>query len=82
MEQDRDLTQLKQIIRQLVELDHTVKSRLRLFLKGKKHEEIKDVLREFDEASLRMICEMSLPEEDYEICHAVQEVLDEKKSDG
>jgi hypothetical protein len=37
-------------------------------------------LRELDKASLEMLCEMSLPDEDYEICQAVQEVLGEKKS--
>lgn len=79
MKQENDLNLLKEIIRQLAELDRVVKSKLRLFLKGKTKEEIKDVLRELDTASLNMLCEMSLPEEDYEICAAVQEVLDEKK---
>jgi hypothetical protein len=79
MEQDRDLTLLKEIIRQLTELDKVVKSKLRLFLKGKEKHEIKEVLRELDEPSLNMLCEMSLPEEDYEICQAVQEVLLEKR---
>ena len=79
MEHDRDLALLREIIRQLAELDKVVKSKLRLFLKGKDKEEIKEVLRELDRASLDLLCEMSLPEEDYEICAAVQEVLAEKK---
>jgi hypothetical protein len=77
MDHEKDLNLLKQIIRQLAELDKVVKSKLRLFLKGKSKEEIKDVLRELDESSLNLLCEMSLPEEDYEICAAVQEVLAE-----
>jgi hypothetical protein len=79
MDHEKDLQLLKQIIRQLSELDIVVKSKLRLFLKGKSKEEIKEVLRELDEPSLHMLCEMSLPEEDYEICQAVQEVLNEHK---
>jgi hypothetical protein len=76
---ERDLTLLKQIIKQLSELDRVVKSKLRLFLKNKSKDEIKEVLRELDEPSLNLLCEMSLPEEDYEICQAVQEVLAETK---
>jgi hypothetical protein len=76
-----DLTLLKEIIRQLTELDKVVKSKLRVFLKGKNKEEVKDVLRELDRPSLEMLCEMSLPEEDYEICQAVKEVLDEKQEE-
>ena len=72
MDHDRDLALLKEIIRQLAELDKVVKSKLRLFLKGKDKDEIKDVLRELDKPSLDLLCEMSLPEEDYEICAAVQ----------
>jgi hypothetical protein len=79
MDHQKDLNLLKQIIRQLSELDKVVKSKLRLFLKGKSTEEIKEILRELDEPSLNMLCEMSLPEEDYEICQAVQEVLAESK---
>lgn len=79
MDHDRDLALLKEIIRQLAELDKVVKSKLRLFLKGKDKDEIKEVLRELDKPSLDLLCEMSLPEEDYEICQAVQEVLAEKK---
>ena len=78
MDHKTDLALLKEIIRQLVELDKVVKSKLRIFLKDKSHEEIKEVLRELDIPSLHVLCEMSLPEEDYEICHAVQEVLKEK----
>ena len=78
MEQKKELSYLKDIIRQLVELDRVVKTKLHAFLKGKDHEEIKDILRELDKNSLNLLCEMSLPEEDYEICHAVQEVLKEK----
>jgi hypothetical protein len=80
MDHKTDLALLKEIIRQLVELDKVVKSKLRIFLKDKNHEEIKDVLRELDAPSLNVLCEMSLPDEDYEICHAVQEVLKEKES--
>jgi hypothetical protein len=76
---NKDLILLKEIIRQLAELDKVVKSKLRLFLKGKDKEEIKEVLRELDSSSLHLLCEMSLPEEDYEICAAVQEVLAEKE---
>ena len=76
----KDLKLLKQIIQQLAELDKVVKSKLRLFLKGKDKNEIKEILRELDEPSLNMLCEMSLPDEDYEICQAVQEVLLENKS--
>lgn len=79
MDHDRDLALLKEIIRQLAELDKVVKTKLRLFLKGKQKEEIKEVLRELDKPSLDLLCEMSLPDEDYEICQAVQEVLAEKK---
>src|SRR5689334_12794327 len=79
MDQKTDLALLKEIIRQLMELDKLVKSKLRILLKGKNHEQIKEVLRELDASSLHMICEMSLPNEDYEICHAVQEVLKEKE---
>jgi hypothetical protein len=78
MDQPRDFSQLKEIIKQLVELDKAVKSKLRIFLKGKNKEEVKDVLRELDKQSLHLLCEMSLPDEDYEICQAVQEVLNEK----
>jgi hypothetical protein len=77
----KDVQLLKQIIMQLAELDRVVKSKLRLFLKNKTKTEIKEVLRELDEPALNMLCEMSLPEEDYEICQAVIEVLDEKKAE-
>jgi hypothetical protein len=77
MSENRDLHLLKDIIKQLSELDKIVKSKLRIFLKGKSKEEIKNVLRELDRASLHVLCEMSLPEEDYEICQAVKEVLEE-----
>jgi hypothetical protein len=80
MGHEKDLNLLKQIIRQLSELDKVVKSKLRMFLKGKSKDEIKEVLRELDEPSLNMLCEMSLPDEDYEICQAVQEVLNENRS--
>lgn len=79
MDHDRDLSLLKQIIKQLSELDKVVKSKLRLFLKGKSKEEVKEILRELDKPSLDLLCEMSLPEEDYEICQAVKEVLEEKE---
>ena len=79
MDHDRDLSLLKQIIKQLSELDKVVKSKLRLFLKGKSKEEVKEILRELDKPSLDLLCEMSLPEEDYEICQAVKEVLEEKQ---
>jgi hypothetical protein len=75
----KDLKLLKQIIQQLAELDRVVKTKLRQFLKGKDKDEIKEILRELDEPSLNMLCEMSLPEEDYEICQAVQEVLHEAR---
>ena len=78
MDHKSDLSHLKEIIRQLTELDKVVKSKLRVFLKGKNMEEIKEVLRELDKSSLHVLCEMSLPDEDYEICQAVQEVLKEK----
>jgi len=79
--EDKDLQLLKNIIRQLSELDKIVKTKLRIFLKGKSKNEIKEVLRELDKASLHLICEMSLPEEDYEICQAVKEVLEEKTTE-
>src|SRR5262245_47505388 len=79
MDKSKDLSLLKDIIRQLADLDKVVKAKLRLFLKGKDKEEIKDVLRELDNPSLHLLCEMSLPDEDYEICAAVQEVLAEKE---
>jgi hypothetical protein len=80
MDHQKDLSYLKEIIRQLAELDKVVKTKLRIFLKGKDKEQVKDILRELDTASLHLLCEMSLPEEDYEICQAVQEVLHEKDS--
>jgi hypothetical protein len=80
MDHNKELSSLKDIIRQLVELDRAVKVKLHAFLKGKDHEQVKDILRELDKNSLHLLCEMSLPEEDYEICHAVQEVLKEKDS--
>jgi flagellar hook-basal body complex protein FliE len=80
MDHANDAALLRQIIRQLAELDLLVKTRLHQFLKGRSKDEMKDVLRELDKASLEMLCEMSLPDEDYEICQAVQEVLGEKKS--
>jgi|LakMenE01Jun11ns_1017448.scaffolds.fasta_scaffold6616723_1 hypothetical protein len=80
MDHANDAALLRQIIRQLAELDLLVKTRLHHFLKGRSKEEMKDMLRELDKASLEMLCEMSLPDEDYEICQAVQEVLGEKKS--
>jgi hypothetical protein len=79
--EDKDLQLLKNIIRQLSELDKIVKSKLRIFLKGKSKNEIKEVLRELDRPSLHLLCEMSLPEEDYEICQAVKEVLEEKTAE-
>jgi hypothetical protein len=78
MDHKKELSYLKDIIRQLVELDRVVKTKLHEFLRGKDHEQVKDILRELDKNSLHLLCEMSLPEEDYEICHAVQEVLKEK----
>jgi hypothetical protein len=80
MSDNRDLNMLRDIIKQLAEIDKIVKSKLRLFLKGKSKPEIKEVLRELDKPSLQLLCEMSLPEEDYEICQAVKEVLEEKHS--
>jgi hypothetical protein len=80
MDHSQDVSILRQIIRQLAELDNLVKARLRQFLKGRSHEEMKEILRELDKPSLQLLCEMSLPDEDYEICHAVQEVLAEKKT--
>ena len=80
MDHKSDLALLKEIIRQLTELDKVVKTKLRDFLKGKSMNEIKDVLRELDKPSLVVLCEMSLPDEDYEMCQAVQEVLKEKES--
>lgn len=82
MDHDKDVNLLKQIIKQLAELDRVVKSKLRLFLKGKDKDDMKEILRELDPASLHVLCEMSLPEEDYEICQAVQEVLQESKTQG
>jgi hypothetical protein len=79
MEEKKDIVVLKEIIKQLAELDKIVKSKLRLFLKGKSKAEMKEILRELDATSLRLICEMSLPEEDYEICQAVHEILEENK---
>jgi hypothetical protein len=81
MDQKNDLEQLKEIIRQLAEMDKVVKTKLRGFLKGKSIQEMKEVLRELDKTSLELLCEMSLPEEDYEICQAVMEVLSEKKKE-
>jgi hypothetical protein len=78
----KDIQLLKDIIRQLAELDKVVKGKLRVFLRGKNINEMKEVLRELDETSLNLLCEMSLPHEDYEICQAVHEVLDEKKEKG
>jgi hypothetical protein len=80
MSNDKDVNILKEIIKQLAELDKIVKNRLRLFLKGKDKEDMKKVLRELDKSSLHVLCEMSLPDEDYEICQAVQEVLAEDSS--
>jgi hypothetical protein len=80
MSDNRDLNILKDIIKQLAEIDKIVKGKLRLFLKGKSKPEIKEVLRELDKPSLQLLCEMSLPEEDYEICQAVKEVLEENHS--
>lgn len=80
MDHEKDVNLLKQIIKQLAELDHIVKSKLRLFLKGKDKEDMKEILRELDRSSLHVLCEMSLPDEDYEICQAVQEVLNEQAS--
>lgn len=77
MDHKKDVTILKEIIKQLAELDRIVKSKLRLFLKGKNKTEMKEILRELDASSLHVLCEMSLPDEDYEICQAVQEVLEE-----
>ena len=82
MDHDKDVNLLKQIIKQLAELDKVVKSKLRLFLKGKDKEDMKEILRELDPSSLHVLCEMSLPDEDYEICQAVQEVLQEHKTTG
>jgi hypothetical protein len=79
MDQNKDVSLLKQIIKQLAELDLIVKTKLRLFLKGKDKEDMKVILRELDASSLHVLCEMSLPDEDYEICQAVQEVLHEQK---
>jgi hypothetical protein len=79
MDQKKDATILKEIIKQLAELDKMVKTKLRMFLKGKSKEDMKEILRELDKPSLIVLCEMSLPDEDYEICQAVQEVLDESK---
>lgn len=79
MDQEKDVHLLRQIIRQLAELDKVVKSKLRMFLRGKSKEQMKDILRELDRPSLHVICEMSLPDEDYEICQAVQEVLAEHR---
>lgn len=82
MDHEKDVNILRQIIKQLAELDKVVKGKLRLFLKGKDKEDMKVILRELDKNSLHVLCEMSLPDEDYEICQAVQEVLneyDEKK---
>ena len=77
MDHDKDVNILRQIIKQLAELDKVVKTKLRLFLKGKDKEDMKVILRELDKSSLHVLCEMSLPDEDYEICQAVQEVLAE-----
>ena len=79
MDHKKDVAVLKEIIRQLAELDKVVKTKLRLFLKGKEKEDMKEILRELDKSSLHVLCEMSLPDEDYEICQAVQEVLSESK---
>jgi hypothetical protein len=81
MDQKKDVVILKEIIKQLAELDRIVKSKLRLFLKGKNKVEMKEILRELDKSSLHILCEMSLPDEDYEICQAVQEVLSEHKEE-
>jgi hypothetical protein len=80
MDQNKDVNVLKDIIRQLSELDRIVKNKLRQFLKGKDKEDMKTILRELDKSSLHVLCEMSLPDEDYEICQAVQEVLAEQNS--
>jgi hypothetical protein len=80
MDHKKELSYLKDIIRQLTELDRVVKTKLHAFLKGKDMDEIKDILRELDKNSLHLLCEMSLPDEDYEICQAVQEVLKEKEA--
>jgi len=77
MDHQKDLSHLKEIIRELTDLNKVVKTKLRVFLKGKDKEQVKDILREFDKPSLNLLCELSLPEEDYEICQAVQEVLHE-----
>lgn len=82
MDQDKDVNILKEIIRQLAELDRVVKNKLRLFLKGKDKEDMKRILRELDRSSLHVLCEMSLPDEDYEICQAVHEVLSEAPEAG
>jgi hypothetical protein len=79
MDHEKDVNLLKQIIKQLAELDKIVKTKLRLFLKGKDKEDMKEILRELDSSSLHVLCEMSLPDEDYEICQAVQEVLKEQE---
>jgi hypothetical protein len=82
MSQEKDVNILKDIIKQLAELDKIVKNRLRLFLKGKEKEDMKKILRELDKSSLHVLCEMSLPDEDYEICQAVHEVLAEHTSES
>ncbi len=78
MASKKDLELLKEIVRELTALNKVVKTKLRLFLKGKAMADVKDVLRELDKASLELLCELSLPEEDYEMCQAVKEVLEEK----
>ncbi len=53
-------------------------SEIRRFLREKNIEEMKIILREYDSKDLSMLCEIAITYEEYEICAAARDILQER----
>ena len=53
--------------------------RLREFLTGNTKEEIREILKDLANEDLVQLSRMAVPNEDYEVCQVVQELLNERE---
>ncbi len=57
-----------------------LKKRVRAEYMGLTLEQMKENMRTLEDSTLQFLCEIALPHEDYEICQAVNEVMEERNA--
>ena len=68
------------VLKRFEEAIADVKVRMRQHLLEKPYEEMKTILKDYPDNELAVLCNIYDPEhEDYEICQAVAEILEERK---